>query len=159
MVLLGLAATAGIAASTLVVVPALATPGSAFGPPVAVSAGVFPPFRVNADKAAHWDLKLTSKDRTTVGVDKLVVQPGGYSGWHSHAGPTLVTVVSGRIIWQDGVGCSRKSYEAGDTFVEEANHVHNVLNQSGSPAEFIAIQMRPEGTGGRVDESQPPNCT
>jgi quercetin dioxygenase-like cupin family protein len=155
------AAVAFIGASTIYVIPALATPGSGFAP-VTISSGNFAALNVNAEKTgkgqAMWDLTLRTKDRTTVGVDKLVVQPGGFSGWHTHAGPTLVTVTSGEIVWQDGVACTNTTYRAGDTFVEPANHPHNV-HSTGAAAEFIAVQMRPVGTAPRIDAPQPQNCS
>jgi hypothetical protein len=47
------------------------------------------------------------------------------------------------------------TYRAGDTFVEQANRVHLVANNSGSPAEFIAIHIRPNDAPGRTDAAQP----
>ena len=49
-------------------------------------------------------------------------------------------------------------YQAGDSFVEPANRLHLVRNASASDtAEFIAIQLRPEGTGARIDAVAPVN--
>lgn len=150
-----IAGAAAIAVSAGFVYPALATPSSGFGPALRVALGHFGELDVKADKTGHWDLFLKTKDDTDIGVDLLVVQPGGQSGWHTHAGPTLVTVTKGSITWQDGVDCSTRTYSAGQSFVERANHPHLVRFGSspagGENAEFVAIQMRPEGTAGRLD--------
>lgn len=147
-----------LAASAFHVIPAHATPPSGFAR-TEVSTGSFAPFDVKADKIEKWDLFLKTKDETTIGVDRLAVAVDGQSGWHTHAGATLVTVTVGEIVWIDGVVCSRKTYRVGDTFVEPANHVHLVRNTSGAPAEFVAVQIRPEAAAGRIDAPAPENCT
>lgn len=152
----GWVAAATIAAATLAaVVPALATPGSGFVP-TPLSLGVMDAQNLKADKTDKWDLFLLTKAPSAVGVDNLVVQPGGFSGWHTHAGVTFVTVKSGSVIWTDGVACSATTYGAGSSFVEPANHLHNVRSVGG--AELIAVQMRPPGTAGRIDASAPTRC-
>lgn len=142
----------------LALAPALATPPSGFGP-TPLSVGSFPSMDVKADKTGDWDLFLRTKDTSTVGVDRLDVASGGYSGWHTHTGPTFVTVVSGEITWYDGVACSRTVYRAGDGFVERANNPHYVRNESGLAAVILAVQMRPTGTGPRIDAPRPENCS
>lgn len=162
-----LGAAAGGIALAVVGVPATATPGSGFAPsPLAVGVLAETMIRAeNLDKAAkaanadHWDLMLKTGNDSTVGVDNISVQPGGFSGWHKHAGITVVTVASGQINWVDGVTCTMKTYRAGDTFIEPAGRPHNVKNPYGNTATFAAVQMRPVGTGPRIDVPvAPPNC-
>jgi quercetin dioxygenase-like cupin family protein len=140
---------------------ALATPGSGFSnTPYPV--GHFGSLNVKADKDQKWDLFLRTKDDTDIGVDRLTVAPGGHSGWHSHAGPVFVTVTQGSIVRYDGStpGCPATTYLTGHTFVEDPNLVHMIRNASTTDsAEFVAIQMRPEGAPGRVDEPQSAYCT
>jgi quercetin dioxygenase-like cupin family protein len=140
---------------------AFATPGSGFtNTPYPV--GHFSPLDVKADKTDKWDLFLKTKDRTDIGVDRLSIAPGGQSGWHSHTGPVFVTVTKGSIIRYDGSDsrCPVTTYRVGHTFVEDPNVVHLVANASDTePAEFVAVQMRPEGAAGRVDQPQPANCS
>lgn len=152
------AATAALGLAALVGVPALATPGSGFVPsPFPI--GALDESMAMADKTGKWDMMIKTKGTTTVGVDQLTAQPGGYSGWHTHTGLTLVTVTSGTINWVDGETCAVKTYHAGDSFIEPANRAHNVKNPYGNTATFVAVQMRPEGTGPRIDVAvAPPNC-
>ncbi|WP_296679001.1 cupin domain-containing protein [Novosphingobium sp.] len=153
-----LLAAAGLTGTaSLIGVPALATPGSGFAPaPLAV--GSLPETLAKADKAGHWDVTLKTKDVTTVGVDNLTVQPGGYSGWHTHTGLTVVTVTGGQINWVDAA-CQSKTYQVGDTFIEPANSVHYVRNPYGNTATLVAVQLRPLGTGGRIDAAAPAGCS
>lgn len=151
------AAIAVVAASSLIVLPALATPGSGFTRAI-VSQGLFGELQVKAEKTDKWDLMLKTKGATDIGVDRLTVIPGGQSGWHSHAGPTLVTVTVGQIAWIDAATCTVRTYHAGDGFVEPAGGVHLVRNTTTATAEFVAIQMRPQGAEGRIDAPQPSNC-
>lgn len=149
-----------LAASAILVIPASATPGSGF----TVSSqptGVLSATHFKADKDAKWDLNLKTKDDSTVGVDLLSLVPGAQSGWHTHTGMTLVTVTSGEVQWYDGADpvCAFKTYRAGDSFIEPNNHPHLVRNATASAASIVAVQIRPEGTGGRIDVPvKPTNC-
>jgi quercetin dioxygenase-like cupin family protein len=140
---------------------ALATPGSGFSnTPYPV--GHFGSLSVKADKDNKWDLFLKTKDDTDIGVDRLSIAPGGQSGWHSHTGPVFVTVTQGSIVRYDGSdpSCPATTYLAGHTFVEDPNLVHLIRNASTTdPAEFVAIQIRPAGAVGRVDEPASSYCT
>ena len=76
--------------------PALATPGSGFVPSPIVN-GHFGQVDQKVDKVGSWDLVLRTKDDTDIGADRLTVQPQGYSGWHSHPAPVMVTVTHGTV--------------------------------------------------------------
>lgn len=155
-----------IAASTLSLVvaggialdPLWATPGFNFAPSP-LSVAQYPALDVKAVKDQKWDLLLKTKDDTDIGVDVLTVQVGGYSGWHSHAGPTFITIKTGQITWYDQADCSARVYGPGDSFIEKAQRPHFVKNTGSEVATFVAVQMRPEGAPGRVDELAPTTCT
>lgn len=154
----GMAALVGVGASALIVIPALATPGSGFTPSP-VSLGRLATVDVKAAKTDKWDLFLKTKDNSDVGVDRLTVIPGGQSGWHTHAGITMITVISGEVRITDGLNCSARSHRAGDSFIEPANRPHIVRNLSSSvTAELTAVQIRPAGTRPRIDAPAPEDC-
>lgn len=146
-------------AATLANGPALATPASGFTR-AEVSTGALGTVDAKADKTDKWDLFLKTKDDSTLGLDRLSIDGGGHSGWHMHAGITIVTVISGEVVWYDGANplCVSRTYRAGESFVEPANNVHLVHNPSGATVAFSAVQMRPAGTGGRLDAPKPTNC-
>jgi len=152
-----------IAGCALAATPAGATPGSKFGPPVVVVNGQFGQIDVKTEsaKTGHWGMIAKTKDDTDIGSDKLGIQPGGYSGWHSHPAPVFVTVTQGSIIWMDGSDpvCPAHTYHQGESFIERAYVNHNVINASSTEsAEYIAIRMNPTGVGFRIDEDSPTNC-
>ena len=159
------AAAVSMIASTLLISPAVATPGSGFSPSPIVN-GHFGRLNENTagDKTGKWGMILKTLDDTDIGADRLTVQPGGFSGWHAHPAQVFVTVTQGSIIWYDGGDplCSSNSYNAGDSFIEDAYRTHNVQNASNSaPAEFVAIVIKPAGFVGpafRLDRPLPNNC-
>jgi quercetin dioxygenase-like cupin family protein len=160
------ASAVALVASSLLVVPALATPGSGFAPAAIVN-GHFGTLNVNTsgDKTGKWGLHLKTLADTDIGADRLTVQPSGFSGWHAHPSPVFVTVTHGSIIWYDGSNplCTPHTYNTGDSFIEAAYKVHDVRNASNSEtAEFIAIVIKPAGFVGptfRLDRPEPNNCT
>jgi len=153
---------AALAASVLIVTPALATPGTGFaGSPIVNGQFGTLDVKTAGEKTDHWGMILKTKDDTDVGSDRLTVQPGGFSGWHAHPAAVFVTVTQGSIIWYDGSNplCTPHTYVAGNSFIEDAYRVHNVQNASNSAtAEFIAIRINPTGVGFRLDRPEPNNC-
>lgn len=158
-------AMGAILASSLTAGSAMATPGSGFGPSPIVN-GHFGQLDVKTegDKVGKWGMILKTKDDTDVGADRLTVQPGGYSGWHSHPSAVYVTVTQGSIAWIDGSDplCTSHTYSAGQSFIEGAGRIHNAKNASeSSAAEFVAVVIKPAGFVGpafRLDEAKPSNC-
>ena len=154
----GITAIGLTAAALFSGIPAFATPGSDFAV-VRASLVTFPEIDAKADKSGKWDLFLKTNDRSSIGVDLITVRTGGYSGWHTHRGITLVSVKTGQVSVQDGETCAITVYQAGEGWVDGANHSHNVSNPYGLTAELVAVQMRPFGTPGRVDVPvAPSNC-
>jgi hypothetical protein len=80
--------------------------------------------------------------------------PGQNTGWHSHAGPSLIFVVAGTVTnheFSDG-RCDVSTHSAGSTFVDEGgSHVHMLSNDGAVPAETIAVQLIAQGQQRRID--------
>ena len=127
---------------------------------VPASEGTFPAMDLKADKTGTWDLFLKTKDKSTIGVDLLTIESGGYSGWHSHGGGTLVTVVEGIVDVIDGDDCTTKTYYPHEGFFENSrNHIHNVKNPYSTTARLVGIQIRPlNSPGGFSAPTGPANC-
>lgn len=157
---IGLSVSGALAClSVLAPASALATSGSGFsGAPLVT--GHYGSLDVKTDKVQKWDMFLKTKDDSDVGADRLTVQPGGYSGWHSHPAPVFVTVTQGEIQWFDGSNplCTWQTYHAGQSFIEQAFRIHNVRNVTGNTAEFVGIHINPTGVNFRADENKPTNC-
>ena len=155
-----LLATGTLLASAWISAPALATPASGFSA-VQTFKGVFPPLEVKGDKTDKWDVKIDTKDDSDIYVVRNSIAIGGQSGWHSHPGPSLITVTLGDItVYEsDDPLCQPKIYRAGEGFVDSGDHAHLLKNESGAAAETVATQFLPVGSTRRNDEPQPNNCS
>ena len=90
---------------------------------------------------------------------KSQIAIGGQSGWHTHPGPSLITVTVGEITAYDDKLCSPHVYHAGEGFVDPGDgDVHLLRNESGAVAETVAVQFLPTGATRRIDAPQPNNC-
>lgn len=77
--------------------------------------GESPFVTANFEEAVHWNsdrVKFQTKGPTDVRVQKIVVGPGGFSGWHHHPGIVIVAVQSGSITFTHS-DCSSKTYGPG----------------------------------------------
>ena len=145
--------------------PAVATPASGFTA-VQQWKGVYPPFTLNtssdrkSDKGDKWGVKLMTKDVSDIYVTRNSIAVGGQSGWHSHPGPSLITVTIGTIRSYESTDptCSPTTYHAGQGFVDYGDHAHLLRNESGAAAETVAVQFLPTGATRRIDEPKPTNC-
>src|SRR5687767_8461040 len=75
------------------------------------------------------EVKIKTKGVSDVYVVHNTLVPGGHTGWHSHPGPSIVSVVSGQATEyhdDDPVGVV---HLAGTAFVDEGGeHAHIVVN-------------------------------
>jgi quercetin dioxygenase-like cupin family protein len=149
----------GVAAGFLA--SALATPGSGFTS-VDISKGRFDEIVVKTnDEHAH-QVQLRTKGESDFYVVQNTVTPGGYSGWHTHPGPSLVTVKSGTATFYEGDDpeCTPHVHPAGSGFVDRGDgHVHMVRNEGNVDLVLITVQLFPaDTTQQRFDVADPENC-
>ena len=86
----------------------------------------------------------------------ITIQPGGTSGWHSHAGPTFVVVKSGSVrFYPLEASCTPKVYNAGQGWIDIPGVPHTVTNESSVPAELVATTVSPVAAGPRTDLPAP----
>jgi len=122
--------------------------------------GHFDSIRLKADDGS-FKVKLDTKGESDVYVVSNVIQPGGNTGWHTHPGPSLITVKSGTITAYEGDDptCTPTVYTAGQGFVDPGGeHVHILRNEGTVPAETIAVQIVARGAARRIDMPAPGNC-
>lgn len=146
------------AAATLVM-PAIATPSSGFSTEQ-LAKGMYGEMDLNADKDGEWDLKLKTKDTSDVYNVRNTISPGGQSGWHTHPGPSLITVTAGQITVYEGDGlCQPSVYDSGDGSIDlGSGHLHNIKNEGSIPAVTVVTQIVPHDAPRRIDAPQPNNC-
>jgi hypothetical protein len=102
-------------------------------------------------------------DGTEVFIVHGVLPPGGSSGWHTHLGPVLVTVVSGAITLYDGDDktCTGVTYPAGHGFIDRGfGHVHLAANEGSVPAVTYSTYILPPNAGDtlRLPAAPNPDC-
>jgi quercetin dioxygenase-like cupin family protein len=90
-------------------------------------------------------IELKTKRRIDVAVAHLTFEPGGSTGWHRHPGPTVVTITTGELTITDRK-CHARTFEAGDTFVEEGPPRHLAVNTANTATETIVTFFVPPGT-------------
>jgi predicted metal-dependent enzyme (double-stranded beta helix superfamily) len=103
----------------------------------------------------------------TKGSSDLYVQsnlwtPGGTTGWHTHPGHSLITVIAGTVTAYDGhdPSCTPHVYTAGMGFVDPGgDHVHVLRNEGSVEARTIAVQLIPAGATRRIDADGSSSCS
>jgi quercetin dioxygenase-like cupin family protein len=155
-----LIAPALIVGAALIPMPALATPSCGFTSTNLLSpvpAGYFPSGSLDlmCRDLPVWLLITRIYGDSDLYITQNTIQPGGQSGWHTHPGPSLVTVIEGTVtVYQDD--CTSATYSVGQTFTDlGCGDVHNVRNETGAEAKTVAVQIVPHGAVRREDRPDP----
>jgi quercetin dioxygenase-like cupin family protein len=83
---------------------------------------------------------------------QITVQPGGFTGWHSHPGPAFVTVAHGMFTYYDGEDetCTGIPYGPGESFVDIGQgHVHSARNEGTTVVSRYGHVSRRSAQGGQ----------
>jgi quercetin dioxygenase-like cupin family protein len=110
--------------------------------------------------SGNWHALLLTTGRTDVIMQNVQLAPGGYSGWHSHLGPVILTVKSGTATMYrvERGQCRKFVYPAGSAFVEPVGP-HALQNESASDVlETFNAHIIPFGAPQRIDEPDPGVC-
>jgi hypothetical protein len=136
---------------------ALGSAGFGFAPTNLVTASI--PDKIHAN---HDGVKLQTKGPTDVRVQKIVIAPNGYSGWHHHPGIVIVSVESGAVTFFSQSDCSSKTYGPGlpdgSAFVESDKNPGQASSVDGATvyATFIAPHAVPPVF--RIEDAVQPPC-
>ena len=111
---------------------------------------------------AHNDGIEVESQRTSAdfALAKVVIEPGGSTGWHHHPGVALVAINSGTVTEYDAK-CEKSVYKAGKGFVESNDEVHLVRNHGNVKAVLYVTFIVPTKTpadGLLIDDPQPRSC-
>ena len=110
---------------------------------------------ISYTKIGDWKAKINI-DQFQLYVVEVTIQPGGWLGWHSHPGLSLVVVKSGTASFYEADGCAQQVIPTGGTFFEPAGDVHMVRNESMTePLVNVVIQLTPPGAPRANGESDP----
>jgi quercetin dioxygenase-like cupin family protein len=96
-------------------------------------------------------------------VQQVTVQPGGFTGWHSHPGPAIVVVAQGEFTYYDGDDptCTGYPYGPGETFVDLGQgHVHSARNEGATVVSLYVtyFDVPASVTNPLIPAADPGNC-
>jgi quercetin dioxygenase-like cupin family protein len=86
-------------------------------------------------------------ESTDAAVQQIVLGPGEGPNWHTHAGPALVIIKSGRftLVADD---CTEQTFGANEVFVDQGfGHVHRAYNPGPGTTEVWVTYVIPQGAG------------
>ena len=161
-----LIAPALVIIAVLTAVPAHATPSCGLKTDI-LAMGTFPDGLLDLmckDDVLLWNLKTKVKGDSDVYVIRNTWPVGAHTGWHTHPGPSVITVVQGTLTEYkaDDPTCTTEIHTAGTpsaVFTDiGCGDVHLVRNEGTVCAVAIAVQIIPAGQMRRIDEDQPANC-
>src|SRR5438132_7088915 len=118
-----LIAPALVIIAALTAVPARATPACGLNT-VILALEHFPSgslnLMCNEFDQYEWDLKTMVKGNSDVYIVQNTFPVGAHTGWHTHPGPSLVTVTAGTTTAYeaDAPNCTPKIYHTGDSFTD-----------------------------------------
>jgi quercetin dioxygenase-like cupin family protein len=112
-------------------------------------------------KAEHDGIKVESGPGSADIVSvKVVIKPGGSTGWHHHPGVTLVSVASGTAT-EYRADCEKTVLKAGDGFFEGTDEPHVVRNEGNVDAVLYPTFVIPTETSSEkltLAHPQPKHC-
>ncbi len=151
-----LALLVGVMIAALYVGNVLAKPSASRLTTTILAKSVFEAFDVKGQTHPDdWRTQIKTRGLSDVYVVDNKLAPGADTGWHSHPGPSLILVVAGTVTNYSGddSSCTPHVYVAGSGFVDSGGgHVHILRNETGAPAETIAVQLLPKDATRRIDK-------
>ena len=91
---------------------------------------------------------INMKDLSRTAVARITVQPNARFPWHTHAGPVVVNIAEGELVYVSADDCIERPYQAGEAFVDLGHgHVHSAFNRGSEPMVFYATFFQIAATG------------
>jgi hypothetical protein len=138
---------------------ALASPAQDVTPQL-LARGTYPAFKVASFPDNGGLFKAQAKSPIDVVVRQHTYLAGGYTGWHAHPYPVLITVKEGTLTFYDAADptCTPLVLTVGQGYVD-SGHGHMVRNESGVTAIDVSVIMAPVGASFRSELVAPnPYC-
>ena len=107
-----------------------------------------------------WQVEVKAKPSFDLAVQRIVFQPGGQSGWHTHPGPVFIQVISGTMTFYESTDpdCTPIVRTAGQSYLDLGEHAHIARNETATTAENLVTYFAPPGEALRIDAPDPGNC-
>ena len=128
------------------------------------SAGATPPAgKLTREEFAKGRLadafKIQTSGPTDFHIQRVVLEPGADSGWHTHPGIALDIVKTGTVTaYIDDGECKPVKVEAGQAFLFPAAVTHIARNEGDEAAEVYVTYLVTAGADPRKDAEAPANC-
>lgn len=106
------------------------------------------------DDDNEWNGMLILHGPTNVEVQDFSYDVNGHTGWHSHPGLLVFSLISGSIEWYDA-NCNKTVYNTGDTFTENTA-THYFRNVGAGPMHGMVTYLLAQGQPRRIDQPAPP---
>jgi quercetin dioxygenase-like cupin family protein len=107
-------------------------------------------------------VRAVTPDGADVFIQHVRLGANGATGWHTHPGPAIVTVVQGAVTYEDAAAnsCQDATYTAGQGFVDRGfGHVHRAI-AGADGVYFYVVYILPPGSPTHVIPASPPGeCT
>jgi quercetin dioxygenase-like cupin family protein len=104
-------------------------------------------------------VKLQTKGPMETAFQRIVIAPGGTLGWHSHPGPTVVTVRAGTLSFYHAEACTSEiEYATGTSFSNLPDEIHLARNEGDQEVVLFAVYFVPVNTPPvalRIDQPSP----
>ena len=101
-------------------------------------------------------VKVVDPSRTVTA--RFTIQPGARFPWHSHAGPVVVNVVQGTLVFVES-DCAERAYPAETAFVDAGQgHVHSAYNPTGGETVIVATFFESPAAGSLLIPADTPAC-
>ena len=132
-----------------------ATPGSGITTTILSGPTMLGEVHVHSESDVN-DVKIKTQGLSDVYVVRNTIAPGGHTGWHSHPGPSVVSVVSGQATEYRSDEPDGIVHAAGTAFVDEGGeHAHIIVNEGTTDLVLVAFQILPFGAPRRIDVPAP----
>ena len=134
---------------------AWATPGQGITTTIISGPTLLGEVKVKSESDVN-SVKIKTEGLSDAYVVQNTIVPGGHTGWHSHPGPSIISVVSGTATEyrsDDPIGVV---HPAGTAFVDEGgDHAHIIVNEGDTNLVLVAFQILPRGAPRRIDVPAP----
>ena len=88
----------------------------------------------------------TQRDDENLRITRWDFAPGAVTGWHTHAWPYFVIMLTDGILKRhDGTTIGESTMTAGETYDRPSGIQHDVMNGSEHPVAFVEIEIKRPG--------------
>ena len=150
-----LSAVAVACASGVIALKAWATPGSGIGTMIVSGPTPLDAIDVRTESDIN-EIEIKTKGVSDLWVVHNTIAPGGHTGWHSHPGPSIISVVSGTATeYHSDDPSTPHVHPAGTSFVDDGLGSHILKNEGTTNLVTVAVQFLPRGATRRIDQPAP----